>query len=71
MESNEQSLSLLLTGTGLDWVTTTHLVLIALFAVGAVMILIWGRHLRRQRLEAEREVEENNESAGDEASPEP
>ncbi len=70
MDSNEQSLSLLLTDTGLDWVTTTHLVLIALFAVGAVTILIWGRHLRRKRLEAEREIEENNENVEDEARPE-
>lgn len=67
MDSNEQSLSL--TSMGLDWVTTTHLVFIVLFAIGAVAILIWGRHLRRKRREADAEVEENNESAGDEAPP--
>jgi len=69
MENNEQSL--LLTDTGLDWVTTTHLVLIALFAVGAVLILIWGRHLRRKRLEADEEIEENNEVVESETPREP
>lgn len=69
MENNEQSL--LLTDTGWDWVTTTHLVLIALFAVGAVLILIWGRHLRRKRLEADEEIEENNEIVESETPREP
>lgn len=69
MENNEQSL--LLTDTGWDWVTTTHLVLIALFAVGAVLILIWGRHLRRKRLEADEEIEENNEIVEGETPREP
>ena len=69
MENNEQSL--LLTDTGLDWVTTTHLVLIALFAIGAVLILIWGRHLRRKRLEADEEIEENNEVVESETPREP
>lgn len=69
MENNEQSI--LLTATGWDWVTTTHLVLIALFAVGAVLILIWGRHLRRKRLEADEEIEENNEIVESETPREP
>lgn len=69
MENNEQSI--LLTATGWDWVTTTHLVLIALFAIGAVLILIWGRHLRRKRLEADAEIEENNEIVEGETPPEP
>ena len=68
MDSNQQSLSL--ASMGLDWVTTTHLVLIALCAVGATIILIWGRHLRRQRIEADEAVEENNESVeGNETPP--
>ncbi len=69
MENNEQSI--LLTATGWDWVTTTHLVLIALFAIGAVLILIWGRHLRRKRLEADEEIEENNEIVESETPREP
>lgn len=69
MENNEQSI--LLTATGWDWVTTTHLVLIALFAVGAVLILIWGRHLRRKRLEADEEIEDNNEIVENETPREP
>ncbi|WP_447726943.1 hypothetical protein [Sphingomonas koreensis] len=69
MDSNEQSLSL--TTDSLEWVTTTHFLLIGLFAIGAVMILIWGRHLRRARLKAEEEVEANNEIVEDEAPPPP
>ena len=67
MESNQQSLSL--ASIGLDWVTTTHLVFIALFAIGAVAILIWGRHLRRKRREADEQLEENNEAADQENPP--
>jgi ABC-type transport system involved in Fe-S cluster assembly fused permease/ATPase subunit len=69
MENNEQSI--LLTPTGWDWVTTTHLVLIALFAIGAVLILIWGRHLRRKRMEADAEIEVNNEIVESETPREP
>ena len=69
---NEQSLSLPLTQTAFDWVTTTHLILIALFAVGAIAILIRGRHLRRKRREADAQVEENNGIIeGDTPPPEP
>ena len=53
------------------WVTTTHLVVIALCAVGAIAILIWGRHLRRQRREAEKDVVENNEELNGGHPPEP
>jgi hypothetical protein len=67
MDSNTQSLTL--ASMGLDWVTTTHLVLIVLFAIGAVAILIWGRHLRRMRQEADAEIEENNEIIEDETPP--
>lgn len=67
MDSNAQSLSI--TSDPLAWVTTTHFVMIGLFALGAVMILIWGRHLRRKQREAEETIEENNESVGGEAPP--
>lgn len=67
MDSNQQSLSL--ASMGLDWVTTTHLVFIALFAIGAIAILIRGRYLRRKRLEADEAIEENNETIKDEAPP--
>lgn len=69
MESNERSLTL--ASMGLDWVTTTHLVFITLFAIGAVAILIWGRHLRRQRLKANEAVEENNEAVEETPPPAP
>lgn len=69
MDSNAQSLSL--TNDPLEWVTATHFVVIGLFAVGAVLILIWGRHLRRKRREADAQVEENNEIVGGETPPEP
>ncbi|HEY0624315.1 hypothetical protein [Sphingomonas sp.] len=70
MESNQQSLTL--SSMGLDWVTTTHLVFIVLFAIGAVAILIWGRHLRRKRQQADARIEENNEAVDDDApSPPP
>jgi len=68
MDSNTQSLTL--ASMGLDWVTTTHLVLIVLFAIGAVAILIWGRHLRRMRQEADAEIEENNEIIEGDTPPE-
>jgi hypothetical protein len=67
MDSNAQSLSL--TGDPLEWVTATHLTLIGLCALGAVAILIWGRHLRRKRQEADAELTENNEIAESETHP--
>lgn len=69
MDSNEQSLSL--TSDSLEWVTTTHFVLIGLLAIGAVLMLIWGRHLRRMRQEADAEIEENNEIVENETHPKP
>jgi len=69
MDSNAQSVSL--TSDPFAWVTTTHFVFIALFAIGAVLILIWGRHLRRKRREADAEIEENNEIVEGETPPEP
>ena len=69
MDSNAQSVSL--TSDPFAWVTTTHFVLIGLFAIGAVLILIWGRHLRRKRREADAEIEENNEIVEGETPPEP
>lgn len=72
MDSNEQSLSVTLTRTAFDWVTATHFVVIVLLAIGAIAILIWGRHLRRMRREADAEVVENNENCeGDGHPPEP
>lgn len=69
MDGNEQSLSISLAGTAFDWVTATHLALVALFAIGAVAILIWGRHLRRQRRRAEEQAGENNEVGKGEDGP--
>jgi hypothetical protein len=43
-----------------EWVTVTHLVIVALCAVGAVAIIVVGRRLLRRRLEAERELEKRN-----------
>ncbi|PKP91561.1 MAG: hypothetical protein CVT77_11870 [Alphaproteobacteria bacterium HGW-Alphaproteobacteria-16] len=45
----------------LGGMTTLHFVLIALFAVGAIAILIRGRYLKRLRKEADAEIVENNE----------
>lgn len=39
------------------WVTVTHMVLVALLAAGAITILWWGRHLRRERKHAQEEAE--------------
>lgn len=70
MDSNAQSV--ILTSDPLEWVTATHFVIIGLCAIGAIAILIWGRHLRRKRQEAEAEVAENNEIVeGEERPPEP
>jgi hypothetical protein len=69
MDSNAQSLSL--TNDPLEWITATHFVVIGLFAVGAVLILIWGRHLRRQRRKADAEVEQNNDIVEGETPSEP
>jgi len=41
-------------------ITTMHLTLIAIFAVLVILGLIWGRHLKRRRNEAERIVAEDN-----------
>lgn len=67
MDSNAQSVSL--TSDPFAWVTTTHFALIGLCAIGAIAILIWGRHLRRKRKEADQAVEENNEIVEGEAAP--
>ena len=70
MDSNAQSLSFI--SDPLEWVTATHFVVIGLCALGAIAILIWGRHLRRRRQEADAEVAENNEIVeGEERPPEP
>ena len=69
MDSNAQSLSL--TSDPLEWVTATHFVVIGLCAIGAIAILVWGRHLRRKRREADAELEENNEGVEDETPTEP
>ena len=53
------------------WVTVTHLVVIAICAIGAIAILIWGRRLRRQRQEAEREIAESNDEPNGAPPPEP
>lgn len=45
----------------LGGMTTLHFILIALFAVGAVAILIRGRRLKRLRREADAEIVESNE----------
>ena len=70
MADNAQSISL--TGDPFAWVTTTHFVVIGLCALGAIAILIWGRHLRRKRQEADAELEANNEIVeGETRPPEP
>ncbi|WP_423604787.1 hypothetical protein [Sphingomonas sp. MS122] len=43
-----------------EWVTVTHLVIIALCAVGAIAIIVIGRRLLRRRIEAQRELEARN-----------
>lgn len=43
-----------------EWVTVTHLVIVALCAIGAVAIIVIGRRLLRRRIEAERELEARN-----------
>ena len=69
MADNAQSISL--TSDPFAWVTTTHFVVIGLFAIGAVLILVWGNHLRRKRREADAEIEENNETIESETPPAP
>ncbi|APR52363.1 hypothetical protein CA223_12640 [Sphingomonas koreensis] len=70
MADNAQSISL--TSDPFAWVTTTHFVVIGLCALGAIAILIWGRHLRRKRQEADAELEGNNEIVeGETRPPEP
>ena len=53
------------------WVTATHLAVIAICAAGAIAILIWGRHLRRKRIEAEKARAENGDERNDGSPPEP
>ena len=53
------------------WVTATHLVILAICAMGAITILIWGRHLRRRRQEAEKEIAESTDEPNGGPPPEP
>ncbi|MCW4461719.1 hypothetical protein OK349_08355 [Sphingomonas sp. BT-65] len=59
MDSTTESLSPAGAASMFGWVTVTHLIVVALCAVGAIAILVWGRRLRRKRLEAERTREED------------
>lgn len=60
MDSTTESLSPASAASMFGWVTATHLVVVALCAIGAIAILIWGRRLRRKRLEAERTLEDTD-----------
>ncbi len=64
MDSTEKPGSIAGAASMFEWVTITHLVFIALFAAGAIAILVWGRRLYRERRRSERERERHE--AGDE-----
>lgn len=67
MESTEKAGSAAGAASMFEWVTVTHLVFIALFAAGAIAVLVWGRRLYRERRRSERERERR--AAGDEPPP--
>lgn len=48
-----------------EWVTVTHLIIVALCAVGAVAIIVIGRRLLRRRIKARQELEASH-PGGDE-----
>jgi hypothetical protein len=67
MESTEKPGSVAGAASMFEWVTITHLVFIALFAAGAIAMLVWGGRLYRERRRSERERERRE--TGDEPPP--
>ena len=65
MDSTTESLSPAGAATMFGWVTVTHLIIVALCAVGAIAFLVWGRRLHRKRIEAERDLAEKNRTDRD------
>ncbi|WP_343518536.1 hypothetical protein [Sphingomonas sp.] len=60
MDEPQQAESAAGTAAMFEWVTVTHLVIVALCAVGAIAIIVVGRRLLRRRIESQRELEERN-----------
>lgn len=57
MDEPQQAASTAGAAAMFEWVTVTHLVIVALCAVGAIAIIVIGRRLRLRRIEAEQELE--------------
>ena len=63
MDEPQQAEAITGTAAMFEWVTVTHLVIVALCAVGAIAIIVIGRRLLRRRMEARRELEERNQES--------
>lgn len=57
MDEPQQTESVAGAAAMFEWVTVTHLVIVALCAVGAVAIIVIGRRLLRRRIKARQELE--------------